>query len=140
MSMSKYFCGAVAISKSAQVTHLEIVPGGYYVTDENGNKEFNQTTVHRNLYTTKTIERRFVFEGVPATTADYLSGSVTVTDINGKEYTVSFDENIVDGSSGTAVLEKESNHVNITKMSPRLRTVEVVNRVSTHFCNGVQII
>jgi hypothetical protein len=134
-TMAKYFCGAVAISKSAQVAHLEVVPGGYYVDDE-----FHQTTIHRNLYTTKTIESRFVFEGVPATIADDLSGSVAVTDISGKSYTVSFDENIVDGSSGTAVLEKESNHVNITKMSPHLRTVEVVNRISTHFCNDVQII
>lgn len=139
-TMAKYFCGAISTSKYAQVTHLELVPGGYIVTDQEGNEEFHQTTTIRYLYTTKTVERRFLFEGVPATIADDLTGSVTVTDINNKQYTVSFDEIIVDGSTGTAVLEKESNHVSISKMSPHLRTVEVVNKLSTHYRNNIQII
>ena len=139
-TMAKYFCGAVSTSKYAQATHLDLIPGGYITRDEEGNEEGHQTTTHRYLYTTKTVERRFLFEGVPATIADDLSGEVTVTDINGKVYTVSFDEKIVDGSSGTAILEKESNHVNISKMSPHLRCVEVINRISNHFRNNEQII
>lgn len=138
-NMAKYFCGAVQTSKSAQIVDLETGFNGYYVTESDGTKTFHPTSLYRDLITSKTTERRFQFEGVPASIADNLSGSVTVTDISGKSYTVSFDEKITDGSQGTAVLEKESNHVSITKYSPHLRTVEVINKVSTYYVNNNQI-
>ena len=138
-NMVKYFCGAVQTTKSAQIVDLETGYNGYYLKESDGTETFHPTSFYRNLITSKTTERRFQFEGVPATIADNLSGSVTVTDIGGKSYTVSFDEKITDGSQGTAVLEKESNHVSITKFSPHLRTVEVINKVSTYYANDKQI-
>lgn len=133
MSISKYFCGLVSENKYAQVTHLEIIPVGIIIEGQ-----FQQTGQMRNLYTSKTIERRFLFEGVPATLS--LPESASVIDIDGKSYTVSFVESVVDGSSGTAVLEKESNQVSINKFSPHLRSIEVVHKTSTHYLNNKQII
>lgn len=137
--MSKYFCGTVSVQKFSQIVHLELIPVFQSVTDEKGNTTLNQTGLIRNLYTAKTEEQRFLFEGVPALVADNLSGSVTVTDISGKTYTVSFEPKIVDASSGTAVMEKENNAVTIFKTSPHLRTVEVVHRNTQYFCNNEEV-
>lgn len=121
--IADYFGGTVSISKFAQIVHLETIPVGY--TDADG---FHQTGIQRNLYTGTYTEKRFYFEGVPASLANSLPTSATVTDIDGTTHTVSFTPTVTDGSSGTAVFENYNNAVTVAKMSPHLRTVEVVER------------
>ena len=126
-TIADYFCGTVSVSKYAQIVNVEIIPKGYI--DENG--KFHEFGATRNLYVGKFTEKRFYFEGVPATMAKSLPSSATVTDIDGTTYTVSFVESITDGSQGTASFENYNNSVNIGKMSPHLRTIEVVERRGT---------
>ena len=79
----------------------------------------------------------------PASKADLhfvLPESVSVTDIDGRTHTVSFEENVTDGSSGSSIFEKYSNAVTVSKMSPHLRTVEVVERTGKLFCNDEEVI
>ena len=125
-TIADYFCGTVSVSKYAQIVNVEIIPKGYIVDGV-----FHQTGATRNLYVGKFTEKRFYFEGVSATMAKSLPSSATVTDIDGTTYTVSFVESITDGSQGTASFETYNNSVNIGKMSPHLRTIEVVERRGT---------
>lgn len=125
-TIADYFCGTVSVSKYAQIVNVEIIPKGYIVDGV-----FHQTGATRNLYVGKYTEKRFYFEGVSATMAANLPSSATVTDIDGKTFTVSFVESITDGSQGIASFESYNNAVNIGKMSPHLRTIEVVERRGT---------
>lgn len=138
--MNKYFSGVVAVSRSAQITNLTTGYNGYIVKYEDGTEEFNPTSFYREVTTCKTKECRYEFNGVPANIAYDLNGSATVTDVYGRTHTVSFDEKVVDGSRGTAVMEKENNAVSVTPISPHLCRVEVVHRTSTYWVNGTQII
>lgn len=127
--IADYFCGTVSISKFAQIVNLETIPVGY--TDADG---FHQTGLQRNLYTGTYTEKRFYFEGVPVSIANDLPSSATITDIDGSTHTVSFTPSVSDGSSGTAVFENYNNAVTVSKMSPHLRTVEVVERTGVLSC------
>lgn len=129
--IADYFGGKVNERTWSQVIHLEQYPVGYIVDGK-----FNPTSWVRNLYTGTFRERRFYFEGVPVSIANSLPESASVTDINGTSYTVSFKAEVVDGSGGSAVLETYNNSVSVGKMSPRMRTVEVTERVATYYCNG----
>lgn len=125
-TIADYFCGTVSVSKYAQIVNVENIPKGAIIDGV-----FVQTGAIRNLYVGKFTEKRFYFEGVSATMAANLPSSATVTDIDGTTYTVSFVESITDGSQGTASFETYNNSVNIGKMSPHLRTIEVVERRGT---------
>lgn len=134
-TISECFCGAVTVRRFSQVVHLEMIPNVVII---DGVK--NVTGYTRNLYTGDYETRTYVFEGVPAAVADSLPGSVTVTDVGGKSHTVSFSNYVTDGSSGTAVFEKDSNAVTVSRMSPHMRRVEVTRTVGSLKCNGVTVI
>ena len=134
MGIADYFAGAVSISKFAQIVHLEMIPQGVIIDGV-----FNLTGYQRNLFKAHYVEKRYSFIGVPVDMANRLSGTATVTDIDGKTHTVSFDESVTDGSSGTAIFENYNNAVVISKMSPHMRTVEVVERTGNLYCNGVKV-
>jgi hypothetical protein len=135
MGIADYFAGTVSVSKFAQIVHLEMIPQGVIIDGV-----FNLTGYQRNLFKAHYVEKRYSFIGVPASLANILSGKVTVTDIDGSSHTVSFDESVNDGSSGTAIFENYSNSVVINKMSPHMRTVEVTERTGILYCNGNKVV
>ena len=138
-NMDLYFSGIVSVSRTAQITNLETGFNGYIMKEEDGTEEFHPTSFFRELITSKTIEQRYEFNGVPANIAYTLSGTATVNDVYGRQHTVSFDEKVVDGSRGTSILETENNAVVVSPISPHLCRVEVVNKKSEYFANGVKI-
>jgi hypothetical protein len=123
MTIADFFCGVVSINKFSQIVNLEMIPYGIAIDGE-----FQLHGYKRTLYVGNYTEKRFYFEGIPASLAENLPDDVTVTDITGKTYKVSFNPSVSDGSSGTAIFENYNNSVAITKMSPRLRCIEVVER------------
>ena len=132
MDWQKYFCGAVNIEKHSQIIQVEMVPTGT-MTDENG--DVKVMGWRRNVYSGEFTTRTYVFEGVSVAMANGLPDSVVVTDIDGASHTVKFTPIAIDGSSGTAIFEKENNAVAIHRISPHMRRVEVVNRTGTLKCN-----
>ena len=83
----------------------------------------------RNLYFAEFEERHYSFIGVPASLLP-VSGSVSVTDVGNVTHLVPLDPTFIDGSSGTAIVEKDSVSVNVQRMSPHLWRVDVVRRVA----------
>jgi hypothetical protein len=132
--MNKYFTGVVLESKYAQIIDLVSVPLGVNI-----NGVFNQTGVRNDLYVGHYIEKRYVFEGVPASLAKALPDSVEVSDINGDTHTVSFKEGVNNSSGGTAVFENYNNAIIVSKLSPHLRTVEVVETRGELYCNNEKV-
>lgn len=128
--IADYFDGNVGITKFAQIVNMEMFPVGYYV-EEDGEREFVCTGYQRRVYVGKYVEKRFYFEGVPYNIARTLTGAHTVTDVYGVTHSVNFDAVVTDGSSGTAVFENENNSVSISRISPHLCSIEVVNRTGT---------
>ncbi len=134
-SIADYFGGVVTVRRHSQVVNLEMIPNVVII---DGVK--NVTGYTRNLYTGDFETRTYVFEGVPAAMADALTGSVTVLDVGGKSHVVSFANYVTDGSSGTAVFEKDSNAVVVSRMSPHMRRVEVTRTVASLKCNGAVVV
>lgn len=138
--LSDYFCGVADVSGYSQVVALEMIPVLKTVTDTStGETSTVVQNYTRNLYTADYTTTTFVFEGVPVSVMKSLPTSVTVTDIDGVNHTVSLKSKVVDGSSGSTVFEKETNTVNTHRMSPHLRRIEVVHRVGTLYKNGVKV-
>ena len=89
-------------------------------------------------------ERSYDFIGVPiaianqvrSLTAGSATTSVSVTDTNGTSYTVPLVEQFVDGSTGTAIIEKVVVTVDISDFSPHLKTIRVTKRICKLRQNG----
>ena len=89
-------------------------------------------------------ERSYDFIGVPiaianqvrALTASSATTSVSVTDTNGTSYTVPLVEQFVDGSTGTAIVEKVVVIVDISDFSPHLKSIRVTKRICKLRQNG----
>ena len=85
-------------------------------------------------------ERSYDFIGVPiaianqvrSLTASSATTSVSVTDTNGTSYTVP----LVDGSTGTAIVEKVVVIVDISDFSPHLKSIRVTKRICKLRQNG----
>ena len=75
------------------------------------------------------VERVFEFEGVPASIANGLTGSASVTDASGNTYAVSFDDAVT--VAGTGLFELESNRVTKENISPHLWRIVVVHRTGS---------
>jgi len=133
-TLSECFAGVVRKSCHAQVVHLEMIPQYVSVTDTNGVTTKSVTGFQRNLYVGTYETRSYLFEGVPASLA--LPASVTVADVDGGSHTVSLVPSVADGSTGTAVFEKDRNEVSVSRASPHMRTIEVTRTVGALYCNG----
>lgn len=89
-------------------------------------------------------ERSYDFIAVPiaianqvrSLTAASATTSVSVTDTNGTSYTVPLVEQFVDGSSGTAIIEKIAVTIDISYFSPHLRSIRVTKRICKLRQNG----
>lgn len=89
-------------------------------------------------------ERSYDFIGVPiaianqvrSLTAGSSTTSVSVTDTNGTSYTVPLVEQFVDGSTGTAIIEKIAVTIDISYFSPHLRSIRVTKRICKLRQNG----
>ena len=89
-------------------------------------------------------ERSYDFIGVPiaianqvhSLTASSATTSVSVTDTNGTSYTVPLVEQFVDGSTGTAIVEKVVVIVDISDFSPHLKSIRVTKRICKLRQNG----
>lgn len=89
-------------------------------------------------------ERSYDFIGVPIAIANLVAAlttssattSVSVTDAGGTSYTVPLVEHFVDGSTGTAIVEKIAVIVDIGYFSPHLRTIRVTKRICKLRQNG----
>ena len=89
-------------------------------------------------------ERSYDFIGVPIAIANQIAAlttsssttSVSVTDTNGTSYTVPLVEQFVDGSTGTAIIEKVVVTVDISDFSPHLKTIRVTKRICKLRQNG----
>ena len=90
---------------------------------------------YRHLYTSKTVEQKFTFIGVPASLA-FFTDSIEVTDANGSTYTVSFKPEVIDCSEGTAILISDQTEVDRGDFSPHLRTLTVTRRAAFLYDNG----
>ena len=66
---------------------------------------------------------------VRSLTASSATTSVSVTDTNGTSYTVPLVEQFVDGSTGTAIVEKVVVIVDISDFSPHLKSIRVTKRI-----------
>ena len=135
--MQRYFCGVVNTEKHSQILQVEMVPTG---TSTDASGVVSVLGWRRDVYTGEYTTRTFVFEGVPVATANSLSGSVAVADIDGSSYNVKLTPYVTDGSSGSAIFEKENNAVSVRKISPHMCRVEVVNRTGVLKLNGKSII
>lgn len=89
-------------------------------------------------------ERSYDFNGVPiaianqvrSLTAGDATTSVSVTDTVGASYTVPLVEQFVDGSTGTAIVEKVVVIVDIADISPHLCSIRVTKRICKLRQNG----
>ena len=89
----------------------------------------------RNLVTYRTVEQEFRFRGVPPSLIDN-TGSVTVTDVGGAQYTFNTKSSWTDGSSGSRVMEVDSVNVSRIRTSPHTREMVVVRRGTRYWLNG----
>ena len=144
-SLAEFFNGVVVERKWEQPMHIDYVPNYLAITDQDGNTTTYTTSYSRYLYTARFKERRYSFIGVPksVTTSSGthnlstgISGSVSVTDVDGVSHSVFLDEKFVDGSQGSSVIEKDNNSVEISRMTPHMWRVDVVRRVCELKCNG----
>ena len=93
----------------------------------------------RHLYLSETVEQVFDFEGLTYALA-HSTSSVTVTDVDGVQYTFTPVQSYDDGSSGYGTFAKEQVTVSRSRMSPHLWRMEVVRRGSRLLDNGTEII
>lgn len=123
--LPNYFHAVSADRKWHQALALEWLPG---------------RTVWSGLFE----ERSYDFIGVPIAIANLVAAlttsssttSVSVTDAGGTSYTVPLVEQFVDGSTGTAIVEKIAVIVDIGYFSPHLRTIRVTKRICKLRQNG----
>lgn len=140
-TLADYFAGVTGVSRHSQIVQLEMIPNMYTVTDkETGETKTYISSYTRNLYIGEYETRTYVFEGVPVALAENLPKSVTVTEVGGKSHTVQLTSYVSDGSSGTAIFEKDRNTVAIHRATPHMRTIEVTRTVGGLLMNGSQII
>lgn len=78
------------------------------------------------LYVGRFTEVEYVFEGVPASIANSLPTSATVTDASGNVYTVSFVDAVT--VAGRALIETLSNRVSKVNVSPHLWRIVVLHK------------
>lgn len=81
---------------------------------------------HNVLFVGKFTETEYVFEGVPASIANNLPSSASVTDASGNTYTVSFVDAVQ--VQGTALVETLSNRVSKVNISPHLWRIVVLHK------------
>lgn len=93
----------------------------------------------RHLYVSETVEQVFDFEGLTYALA-HSTSSVTVTDVDGVQYTFTPVQSYDDASSGYGTFAKEQVTVSRSRMSPHLWRMEVVRRGSRLLDNGTEII
>lgn len=140
-TLADYFAGVSGVSRYSQIVQLEMIPNMYTVTDkETGETKTYISSYTRNLYIGEYETRTYVFEGVPVALAENLPGSVSVTEVGGTSHTVKLTSYVTDGSSGTAIFEKDRNTVAIHRATPHMRTIEVTRTVGRLLMNGSQII
>ena len=78
------------------------------------------------LYVGKFTEMEYVFEGVPASIANNLPSSASVTDASGNTYTVSFVDAVT--VVGAQLVETLSNRVSKVNISPHLWRIVVLHK------------
>ena len=118
--IADYFAGRVskrnykvALGSEQRVTYfLDGQPQGYYYV-------FSYATYQEEV---------FVFEGVPTSLKD-TTDDVTVTDVGGSSYTVSLSESLE--TSGTLMVETDSNRVDRERMSPHMWRIVVTKRTGS---------
>ena len=81
---------------------------------------------HNVLFVGKFTETEYVFEGVPASIANNLPSSASVTDASGNIYTVSFVDAVT--VVGAQLVETLSNRVLKVNISPRLWRIVVLHK------------
>ena len=139
-SLAEYFAGVTGKIKSAQIVDLEMIANKGTITDlDTGEVKEYIASYTRNLYTGEYETRTYVFEGVPPSIADNLPESVTVAEVGGTTHTVHLREFVSDASSGTAIFENDRNTVTIHRVSPHMRTIEVMRTIGALKCNGLII-
>lgn len=126
MSLAEYYCGCQSKRSYSQVVHMEFTPS-YYLNGK-------PMGFFRILYVSDCYEETYLFEGVPDSLKD-TTGSVTVADVGGS-HTLSLSNSVVDGSTGTAVLIKETVSVRRTRMSPHMWRIEVTHYRANLLKNG----
>ena len=134
-----YFTGRVIQKDYAQEFDFEYVPNYSTVTRDGGEVSRYIAFYTRNFVTAKVIEQTFRFLGLTRALA-YGTGSVTVADLNGNEYTFDLKSSITDGSSGSRVMITEEVNVQRIPISPHLWELVVTRRGLRYFVNGTQII
>lgn len=127
MSLNAYYCGCQSKRSYSQVVNMEFAPSYYLDGKPMG--------FFRVLYISDCYEETYVFEGVPESLKD-ATGPVTVTDVDGS-HTLNLSNSVVDGSTGTAVIIKESVSVRRTRMSPHMWRIEVTHYRANLLMNGV---
>ena len=136
---NKYFTGRVIQKDYAQEFDFEYVPNYSTVTRDGVEVSRYIASYTRNFVTAKVIEQTFRFLGLTRALA-YGTGSVTVADLNGNEYTFDLKSSITDGASGSRVMITEEVNVQRIPISPHLWELVVTRRGLRYFVNGTQII
>lgn len=119
-SLANYFVGRILRSEYAQAVGMEQIPTYYMDGVPMG--------WHYVVYKADFVEDVFEFIGVPASLKDS-TGTVTVTDVGGTQYTVSLDKAVT--VQGLAMFETMSNRVQRIRMSPHLWRIVVTHRTGT---------
>ena len=134
-----YFTGRVIQRDYAQEFDFEFIPN-YSTITRNGVEVARYIASYtRNFVTAKVIEQTFRFLGLTRALA-FGTGSVTVADLNGNEYTFTLKSSITDGSSGSRAMVTEEVNVQRIPISPHLWELTVTRRGLRYFVNGTQIL
>lgn len=125
-SFTNAYDGIISQSESMNVVQKERVPAAYL----NG----IPSSWRDDLYTARTKERTFRFIGLSETDA-FSTNPQTIGGV-----TIPMQSSFTDGSSGTAVFQKETVRVTRERMSPSLWTVTVTQTGSELYLNGTLLI
>ena len=134
-----YFTGRVIQKDYAQEFDFEYVPNYSTVTRDGVEVSRYIASYTRNFVTAKVIEQTFRFLGLTRALA-FGTGSVTVADLNGNEYTFTLKSSITDGSSSSRPMIIEEVDVQRIPLSPHLWELSVTRRGFRYFVNGTKII
>lgn len=134
-SYQPFFDGRVRQREYSQEFDFEFIPNYTVVTRDGVEVQRYISSYTRNFVTAKVVEQTFIFEGLSRSLA-FGTGSVTVADLDGNEYTIPLLSSITDGSTGSRVMIVEEAQVQRIPISPHLWTLIVSRRGFKYFVNG----
>lgn len=137
-SYDKYFTGRVIQREYTQEFDFEFIPNYTVVTRDGVEVERYISSYTRNFVTAKVVDQTFRFLGMSRSLA-FGTGSITVADLDGNEYTFTPKTAIVDGSSGSRVMIVEEVMVQRMPISPRIWEMTVTRRGFKYYVNGSAI-